>query len=101
MCPICPPVGSVLVRVPGPGRGGLVKSGQIRAGAWAVTPELARQLYRLVAMTRGGATVACMTSFILNVTFDCSNQDSSPGSGPSHPMIRVKRLTDQLFPGLW
>ena len=45
ICPICPHVGSVLARELGPGRGGLVKSGRIRATVGAAAPELARQLY--------------------------------------------------------
>ena len=39
-------------------------------------------------MTRRGATVACMASCILNVTFDCSSppghQEYSVGPSPSH-----------------
>jgi hypothetical protein len=44
MCPVCPHAGSMLARELGPGRGGLVQSGRIRAGAGSAAPELARTM---------------------------------------------------------
>ena len=44
MCPVCPHVGSMFARELGPGRGGLVQSGRIRAAAGPAAPELARPM---------------------------------------------------------
>jgi hypothetical protein len=46
LCPVCPHVGSVLARVSGPGRGGLVQSGRIGARGRVAMAKLAGQLFR-------------------------------------------------------
>jgi hypothetical protein len=44
MCPFCPHVGSMFARELGPGRGGLVQSGRIRARAGPTAPEPAKPM---------------------------------------------------------
>jgi hypothetical protein len=44
MCPVCPHVGSMFARGSRPGRGGLVQSGRIRAGAGPAAPDMGRPM---------------------------------------------------------